>query len=230
MLDDVRAGAYVDDESFDRIYPAAVRACSRRHWTPLRAIVRALEMVGADEETRVVDVGSGAGKFCLVGALVSKATFVGLEQREGLVDVAQAVAREYGVERATYVHAEAEKVDWSGFDACYFYNPFGEFDLALEERIALDARFTPERHRHLLRAVRARLYLAPAGTRVVTYHGLGTRMPPGYRCIEVDEHRGGALECWVRGDPCRAETPPWADSSDCDDLLFGDDLDEPGSR
>ena len=194
----LREGREVSDDAFDRVFPEPVRTFSSVHWTQVAVILRALRMLGANENTRILDVGSGAGKFCVVGGLVSRARFVGVEQRQPLVDVARALAAEYGVANATFVQGAAERLDWSGYDAIYLYNPFGELNLAPRDRISCDGELPRERYSYLVRATQARLYLAAPGTRVVTFHGLGGPMPPGYRCLESERWYQGALSSFVR--------------------------------
>jgi hypothetical protein len=194
----VARGALLDDESFDSVYPRIVRRVSRRHWTPFPVVVRALGMLEVDEDSRVLDVGSGSGKFCLVGALRTRAQFVGVEQREPLVRLSRAIASRFGIERATYWLGAAEHLDWRRFNRLYFYNPFGECHVDIEERIPFDADLSHERFKRLVRLARLKLASLPLGTRVVTFHGLGGPMPPGYRCVATEAWNGGLLKCWVR--------------------------------
>ena len=42
------------------------------HWTPVHVARRAAQFLVTGPETRVLDVGSGPGKFCLVGALATQ--------------------------------------------------------------------------------------------------------------------------------------------------------------
>src|SRR5438309_796822 len=67
-----------DDIYFDRIYPEWARKLSRIHWTPIPVVRRAVELLTEGREldpVRILDVGSGAGKFCLIGAAISYAQF-----------------------------------------------------------------------------------------------------------------------------------------------------------
>jgi len=80
LLDRLLSGAQVADLEFDAIYPQWVRRLSEQHWTPLDVCIRAAELLVTDERSTVLDVGSGAGKFCLIGAASTGATFVGVEQ------------------------------------------------------------------------------------------------------------------------------------------------------
>ncbi|MEZ0230343.1 MAG: methyltransferase domain-containing protein [Planctomycetota bacterium] len=187
LMSAVARGAVVGDEQLDEIFPDELRALSAVHWTPFAVAVRALELLDVGEGQRVLDVGSGAGKLCLLGALRTKAEFVGVEEKPELVALSRALAHEYGAARASFFEGSAEDVDWASFDALYFFNPFGEHSLGAEDRF----------HR-LVRLARKKLGAVRHGTRVVTFDGLGGPMPSGYRFVTAEAWQGGMLKCWVR--------------------------------
>jgi excisionase family DNA binding protein len=201
----LRAGWEISDAEFDRIYPAWVRKLSKRHWTPIDVARRAAELLAVDSICRVLDIGSGAGKFCLVGALTTRATFVGIEQRRSLVDVARQTARSCGVSRAQFLHGNMMTLDWSEFDGFYLFNPFYEhiadFLTPIGEAIELSA----ERYAEYVTTTCMKLFSARIGARVVTYHGYGGLMPPGYRLILHEPAGSDYLEVWEK--ESLAETP-----------------------
>jgi hypothetical protein len=71
----------IRDRDFDSLFPDMYQEISDTHWTPVEIARRAAQLLVADSSTRVLDVGSGIGKFCLIGALTTSAHFVGVEQR-----------------------------------------------------------------------------------------------------------------------------------------------------
>jgi SAM-dependent methyltransferase len=172
----------VADELFDRIYAPPLARISRLHWTPVAVAKRAAQLLGCDAGQTVLDVGGGAGKFCIVGALTSQARFVGVETRDYLVQVGRAIIQGHGVDRVELVHADVLQVDWSGFDGIYLFNPFCE---------------APPQELAVRRAER-RLWQARSGTRVVTYHGFGGTMPSGYRLLAREPAGTNQLELWQR--------------------------------
>ena len=94
------------------------------HPLVLRRQAQLLTEVGG--ATRVLDVGAGPGKFCIVGALSTSASYTGVEQRLNLVQAAIAAGLRFGADRARVVHANLLDFDCSGFDGFYLYNPFRE--------------------------------------------------------------------------------------------------------
>lgn len=188
----------ISDASFDSIYPEAIRRLSSTHWTPVDVARRATELLVTSSETRILDVGSGAGKFCLVGALTSGATFVGIEQRSYLVELCRKLAARYSIEQAQFARGNMIDIDWSNFNGFYLYNPFIENLYAAAVRIDNGLEQTRLLYEHYVRTVQRKLHRAAVGTRVVTYHGFGGDMPPGYICKLREPIASDRIEFWVK--------------------------------
>ena len=161
----------MDAECFDQVFPAWVRHLANVHFTPVAVAARAAQHLAPAPGTRVLDVGAGVGKFCLVGALVTPGTFYGVERGAALVQAARATAGRLEQPRACFLHGDMGALDWRGFDAFYLYNPFADLDGA-------DGAFDA-----CVRFVRAQLDAARPGSRVATSHGYGGELPPGYRLV-----------------------------------------------
>jgi SAM-dependent methyltransferase len=114
------------DLEFDAAYDERVRELSEQHWTPVRIAARAAHLLTHAGATRILDVGAGVGKFCIVGALSTDAHFVGVEWRGDLVEIARRTAVRFGAARASFVHASVDTFAFDGFDGFYLYNPFYE--------------------------------------------------------------------------------------------------------
>src|SRR5258706_11599068 len=129
------AGHLVSDLEFDRLLPQEMRPLSERHWTPLETAARAAELLCGMGASQVLDVGSGVGKFCIIGALTTRAEFTGIEQRAHLVEVARTLTLQHHIPRTDFVHGQMEDLDWSEFDGIYFFNPFHEHLIEVCEAI-----------------------------------------------------------------------------------------------
>ena len=189
------------DRAFDSLLPEHLRQLSHRHWTPVEVAIRAAMLLCPSGDPRVLDVGSGVGKLCVVGAMSAAGLWCGVEQHEPLVHTARMLASTLGVgERTKFLHGDALGIDWDDFDAIYLYNPFenplGDVD---PRQHLLDFR-TQVAH------VQARLAMLRDGVRVVTLHGFGGAMPPGYELVyhERISAVGLNLALWVQ----RASSPP----------------------
>jgi len=195
------------DTVFDGVYPEWVRRHSRRHWTPVEVARRAAELLVTDDDTHVLDVGSGAGKFCIIGALTTRGVFSGVEQRQDLIEVARVTAHHFGARRTSFIHGNITSVDWGAFNAFYLFNPFSEYNEGLSGVIDQEIPFSPALLDRYIRFTTARLAATPVGTRVATYHGYGGSMPAGFRCVHCEPKGSDFVEIWVK-QPTRSRLPP----------------------
>lgn len=163
------------------------------HWTPAHVAVRAASLLSPTRDTRILDIGSGVGKVCSIGALSGAGLWCGVEHHAPLVSTATRLARLLGVsDRTRFVEGDVFSIDWSEYDALYFYNPF---ELTLFDY--LDAN--PSRVLDVAR-VQERLAALPNLTRVVTFHGFGGVMPPSFGLV-YHEHVPGLgldLALWIQ--------------------------------
>jgi SAM-dependent methyltransferase len=191
----LREAREVTDREFDRLFPREQRPRSVRHWTPLSVARRACELLAPRAGMRVLDVGSGVGKLCLVGAVTTSAAWVGIEVDERMVAAAAHAARLLGVaERVELVHGDAHAIDWTPFDAVYMFNPFAEGLLDRSAtRVVRRAKFLQE-----VESAQAKLATLRTGTRLVTLHGFGRDTPEGFD-LELDEKAHDDHLCvWIR--------------------------------
>jgi hypothetical protein len=198
ISNDFRLNKKVSNFQFDRLYPMDVAKNSHPHWTPVEVAIRALELFNPDDETRLLDVGSGCGKFCLIAGLTSKGHFNGVEQREYLVDVAQDLADELQVSNVSFINGDMTDLDWTIFNCLYFFNPFYENKMGTSFWIDDTLPINIDLYNTYIQTVESKLLTTKPGTRVVTYHGFGGVFPKEFRCILREEIWSGHLELWVK--------------------------------
>ena len=200
IIASLRARFAMDDQAFDSLYPYWVRMLSETHWTPVSVAIRALQMLLPGAGDRILDIGSGTGKFCTVaGMLHGSATFYGIEQRLRLIHVAQQLGRRCEVENVHYIHGDITSVNLQNFEGAYMFNPFGEHVLE-ERRPQIDKFHRPSHRRYieLTKSAEALLASARPGCRVVTYHGFGGEMPRSYVRLSREPSWTDYLELWVK--------------------------------
>lgn len=191
--------AYDEDDIFDDQLPRRMRMKSAIHFTPVSVARCAARLLVHRSGMRILDVGSGPGKFCVVAAREAPtATFVGVELRRHLVRAANKLAARIGVTNVSFVQGDAMDVDWAEYDGFYFYNPFAE--QLHEEAFLLDRSLTfdPTKFREYVEGAQRRLASAAIGTRVVTYHTFGAPAPPGYDLVTSHAIGTDRLELWIK--------------------------------
>jgi SAM-dependent methyltransferase len=195
----IRREGSVSDQEFDQVYSIHQRWVSSRQWTPVAVAARAARLLTNDGREAVLDVGSGVGKFCIVGALATKALFKGVEQRPHLVSSARAAARRFGTQRAVFFEGDFTMIDFSVFDGFYLFNPFEEqLRNGVVNPIDRTIELSPRLFRHHLQGLMRKLGEARRGARVLTYYGHGGPMAPGYSLVHSEPAGMDTLLLWER--------------------------------
>ncbi len=184
----LRSHAHTTDRAFDRFLPPELREASSHHWSPVAVAAAAARWIDEFGIRRVLDVGSGVGKFCVVAALSGSAEYIGVEHRPRLVAVATRLARLFGVDdRARFQQGDLKTAAQYAPDAFYFYNPFGENLYGREDHLDAEVEINPERFRRDVAATASLLAAARPGTWLITYNGFGGRVPAGYETVRLNK-------------------------------------------
>jgi predicted RNA methylase len=196
------------DSAFDHYLSERIRALSSQHWTPLVVAAQAARWFDDYGVGTVVDIGSGAGKFCVAAALAGGCRFTGLEHRASLVSAARQLARTFHVaDRVCFIQGALGEADLPVADAYYFYNPFEENIRPSRERIDDSVELSLERHRRDLETVRELLVDARGGTYLLTYNGLGAKLPPSYQRVRTNRELPNVLCLWRKAEATMLERP-----------------------
>ncbi|HEX2730293.1 MAG TPA: hypothetical protein VHM70_01760 [Polyangiaceae bacterium] len=197
LIRKIQKGHGPPDYMFDRFLPLEMRLVSGQHWTPIDVALRAAQWLREYRVKTVLDIGSGAGKFCVVAALASEASFAGMEHRPPLVRAARALARTFGVaDRIEFACGEFDETSVPIAEALYLFNPFGENLYGREGQLDNHVHLSGTRYRRDVAAVERLLNAVPGGTFVMTYNGFGGRVPAGYELIRVDRELPNVLAMW----------------------------------
>ncbi len=186
---------YSSDDNFDLIYPASVRKYANRHWTPLKVAMEAAEFLAPSAGARILDIGSGIGKFCLAAAHSRPlSSFYGIEQRVDLVDIAERARLKLELHNVGFEKGNFTSLDFSRFTGFYFYNSFfenittGKIDYKVDHSLDLYNRYNLNLFRQLDKC--------PDGTRLATFHSLENEIPPSYYTVKSDAE--GQLKFWIK--------------------------------
>lgn len=186
------------DQEFDLIFPEAIGRLSDCHWSPVNVCRTAAQMLAVEPGTRVLDIGCGPGKFCVIGATTTQGRFTGVEQRGRLARIAQDVVRKHRVPRVDIVHGNIQDVNFRDFDAFYLFNPFEE-NIMPALRIDYDVDLNPRLYTDYSAHVQQQLLRMPLATRVVTYCCDGLEIPDCYACVKTAFTE--KLKLWVKKHP-----------------------------
>jgi SAM-dependent methyltransferase len=187
------------DAAFDWLLPPLARRKSARYFSPLSVAGRAAVRFAELGARRVLDVGAGPGKFCIAAALARPdLVWCGIEQRQGLVKTAQALAVGLRLENVEFRAGDALSIPWRSFDGFFFFNPFAENIFTAEDTFDTGVELSERRlATELLRTLR-RLSSLRRGSVLVTYCGLGGPIPSSYDLEHEEPMGSAALRTWVK--------------------------------
>ncbi|MEI9806579.1 MAG: methyltransferase domain-containing protein [Bacteroidota bacterium] len=187
---------FYSDEMFNRIYPPEIQNLARRHWTPLSVARKAASFLAAQPYVRILDIGSGVGKFCLGAAHYKpRALYVGVEQRNNLVEYAETARSLLGLQNVSFIHGNFTQLNFKDYHHFYFYNSFYE-NLASTDKIDTSIDYSGELYNYYTRYLFKQLEQKPAGTRLATFHSLEDEIPQDYHVVgsEMDN----LLKFWIK--------------------------------
>lgn len=186
----------ISDAEFDRRYPVNIREKSVRHWTPLKVAHLAADFLAPKKGARVLDIGSGVGKFCMAAAARKpEALFYGVEQRKDLQAHAVDVSRKLNLGNVSFIHGNFTQLDFRAFDHFYFFNSFYE-NLSGTDKIDDKVEYSASLYHYYNRYLYKLLEPLPEGTRIATYHSLEDEIPPCYYVVKTE--MDGLLKLWIK--------------------------------
>lgn len=185
----------VKDAVFNEIYPPGIQAVAERHWTPVTVAKLAAAYLAEKPGKRVLDIGSGAGKFCLVGAASTKGFFYGVERRSSLIKISRKIADRHNIKNVKFINSNINEICFSDYEAFYFFNSFFE---NIDISHPIDHTIIPDSdlYHSYSEYVKEQLHKTPVGTRLVTYWSKWDEIPRNFEL--VDSACNGFLSFWKK--------------------------------
>ena len=176
----------ISDEQFDSIYPTAIRALALAHFTPVEVAQLAAQFLVKNAQTKVLDLGSGVGKFCFVGATCTVGQYTGVELRANLHKIACQIAKKHQVANVAFIHGNISEIDFRDYQAFYFYNSFFEY-IETTERIDETIDLNKTLYKTYSLMMKEKLAVLPIGTRLVTFYSAYDEIPASYKIVSKIE-------------------------------------------
>jgi SAM-dependent methyltransferase len=187
---------FSSDAQLHHVYPPSIQLLARKHWTPLGITQMVVQFLAPHDGVKVLDIGSGAGKFCLAGGYYKPcASFFGIEQRKDLVSHAETARGMLGLKNIHFIHGNLTGLDFKEYDHFYFYNSFYE-NLMDTEKIDDNIECKPELYNYYNRKLYEKMEELRTGTRLATFHCFEDNIPSSYQL--VDNQVGSLLKFWIK--------------------------------
>ncbi|MBZ5857091.1 methyltransferase domain-containing protein [Flavihumibacter profundi] len=184
------------EAQFNSLYPEDIRLMSRRQWTPLLVAKKAAAFLRTGPGIKILDIGSGVGKFCLAAAYYNPdVAFIGIEQRSYLTDHANCALEKLALKNVSFINGNFTELNFKDYQHFYFYNSFYE-NIAEKEQIDQDIPCSTALFEHYSHCLYKQLKEAKKGTRLVTYHSVETEIPEEYHIVqsEINDY----LKFWIK--------------------------------
>jgi len=187
---------FITDSRFDKLYPLHIRQLGTRHWTNLMVAEMAANFLSVENGAKILDIGSGVGKFCLAASYFKPASvYFGIEQRKALIEHAETAQQILQLHNATFIHGNFTDINFKQFDHFYFYNSFYE-NIAGESHIDETLPYSNEIFDEYNWLLQQQLAKRPSGTRLATYHSTENEIPESYH--EVGSELEGIVKFWIK--------------------------------
>jgi SAM-dependent methyltransferase len=192
----VREIYFDSDEQFNKLFPVHIQNLAKSHWTKLDIITKAVDFLAVDNQTKILDIGSGVGKFCLAAAWRSPHVhFFGIEQRRTLYEHSLMAQKALSINNVTFIHGNFTQLELKDFDHFYFYNSFYENIVdtdKIDDSIECSLELFNYYHLYLLKQLEQK----KSGTRVCTLCSFENEIPADYH--EVGSAFNDHLKFWVK--------------------------------
>ena|ERR1700756_615301 len=185
----------VTDKEFDTIYPAGLRELSKRHFTEVEVAIKAAQFLATKPKQKILDIGSGVGKFCFVASSHTEAHYTGVDYRKHFVELCEKLTAKYRFKNVNFIHADFKEINFGYYDSFYFFNSFQEH---IDETAVLDDTIetTSEKYKDYSEYLKKEFDKLPNGTRIATYHLHMNQIPSSYKLIAM--YFDGTLKCWEK--------------------------------
>ncbi len=195
VFEQLKQKKYPVNSTFDKIYPKLYQEHSARHFTPVNIAIKAVKLLVDKPTDKILDIGSGVGKFCCIGAAVTDAQFYGVEKRKTLTNLSNKIKRLYKLKNAHFINNDFTTLDFKKFDGIYFFNSFHE---QLDETCVLDetSKVSLQEYKKYHEALMEKLNECKSGTRLVTYYTFKNKIPSSFQFI--DKNESGLLKFYIK--------------------------------
>lgn len=140
VLDELIAGVLPLPEPAGDVAPRSTEQVFYQP-TPVRHLLEMIGRVSLSQDDVLVDFGSGLGQLCIVSAILTGARAIGIEIDAAYVESAKKCAHDFGLDRVSFIHADARDADLSTGSVFHLYTPFtGSILQAVLEKLREHAR------------------------------------------------------------------------------------------
>jgi ubiquinone/menaquinone biosynthesis C-methylase UbiE len=191
----LKSNVKIIDSVFDVIYSDRIKAIAEQHFTPVNVSKIAARYLADKRGVKILDIGSGAGKFCMIGSACTTGHFTGVELRSSLSLTAQSIAQQYNLTNVVFINSNITSISFKEYEAFYFYNSFYE-NVKFIEKMDDEIEIKRELYDEYSLYVKNQLEEMPIGTKLATYYSFLKEIPDSYKIQHTAF--GDKLKMWKK--------------------------------
>lgn len=195
LFQNIRLGIEILDSEFDVIYSDKMKKISDIHFSPIEVSKIAARFLVDKIGMRILDVGAGAGKFCMIGSACTEGFFTGVEQRENLHNLSKSISQKFNLTNLKFINSNITEISFKDFDGFYLFNPFYE-NMNVSGKMDDSVELKRELYDDYSLYVKIQLDSKPIGTKLVTYFSYLNEIPKSYKMQFSDFD--GKLKMWEK--------------------------------
>jgi SAM-dependent methyltransferase len=180
---------FSSDQQFLSLFSEKNKKANRIHYTPLAVAKKAAEFLCGGLGNKILDIGSGIGKFCFTAAHYYPAyTFYGIEQRDDLIAASVKANETLQLSNVFFEHKNFDQITLTDYHHFYFFNSFHEN--IEEDKLDYQVVFSENLYHYYNAQIHKQLSKMPTGTRIATFFTLDDIIPASYLLIDTHFDEG----------------------------------------
>jgi SAM-dependent methyltransferase len=180
---------FSSDQQFLSLFSEKNKKANRIHYTPLAVAKKAAEFLCGGLGNKILDIGSGIGKFCFTAAHYYPAyTFYGIEQRGDLIEASEKTNETLQLSNVFFEHKNFDQITLTDYHHFYFFNSFHEN--IEEDKLDYQVAFSENLYHYYNAQIHKQLSKMPTGTRIATFFTLDDIIPASYLLIDTHFDEG----------------------------------------
>jgi hypothetical protein len=172
----------VEDAHFDQLYPDSFLKIADRHFSAVYVCQLASDFLCDQKHSKILDIGSGSGKFCLIGAIGNpKCLFTGVEYRLTLHRQSVSLKNRFNLPNCNFIHGNVLEIPLGDFNGFYMFNPFLE---QKDKTAIIPMDYVQQNETDYLEYVLDAMHRLPKGTKLATYYIDKKRIPNSFSLVK----------------------------------------------
>ena len=181
------------ESGFIKLLPAKLKDLDHEYWSDYDHIQQSCEWL--KNCNNILDVGSGVGKFCIIGTQILSSNFFGIEIKSQLYKQAKTILSHLPKHHVKFIYGDLFELSLLDYDGLYIYNPFVE-NISLGKKIDNSIHYSERVYNALHNQLMIKLDTLKPNSLVVNNSFVTDYFNENFELIDV--HSDPSLTLWKK--------------------------------